>query len=266
MAEPVFGLTFEKVSDIVRPVVEDHGWGDITRCAEQPFYGMYKIRIRPGASQPLHLRMLGGGVYFVENGDVVVRTVNVDGVRSASRVLSGGVLDAPAGMVHALCSRGGASVFLFTDRPASDLVLVETQPQADTDLEAALNAPGEKVGATTFDAREKYWGRIESIVSGDFAGKRIELRNGGQSSLEFHVNKTESYYIQAGRVKVGLRIGRGENKSVVLEQGDRFDIPPGLMHMRIGLEDSIIMEVSTPDSDGDSYLVEDGKTYEHIEQ
>jgi hypothetical protein len=38
------------------------------------------------------------------------------------------------------------------------------------------------------------------------------------------------------------------------------------MHMRIGLEDSILMEVSTPDSDGDSYLVEDGRVYEHVEQ
>jgi len=36
--------------------------------------------------------------------------------------------------------------------------------------------------------------------------------------------------------------------------------------MRIGLEDSILMEVSTPDSDGDSYLVEDGRAYEHVER
>ena len=106
----------------------------------------------------------------------------------------------------------------------------------------------------------------ESIVSREFVGKRIELRRAGQSSLEFHVEKAESYYVHSGRVKVGLRIGRGENKSLVLNKGDRFDIPQGLMHMRIGLEDSILIEASPPDSDGDSYLVEDGRTYEHVER
>ena len=129
-----------------------------------------------------------------------------------------------------------------------------------------MSAPVEVVNGTTFDVREKYWGRIESIVSREFVGKRIELRRAGQSSLEFHVEKAESYYVHSGRVKVGLRIGRGENKSLVLNEGDRFDIPQGLMHMRIGLEDSILMEASTPDSDGDSYLVEDGRTYEHVER
>jgi len=37
------------------------------------------------------------------------------------------------------------------------------------------------------------------------------------------------------------------------------------MHLRIGLEDSVILEVSTRDSDSDSYLVEDGQTYRHID-
>jgi hypothetical protein len=35
--------------------------------------------------------------------------------------------------------------------------------------------------------------------------------------------------------------------------------------MRIALEDTCIIEVSTADSDGDSHLVEDGQTYKHVE-
>jgi len=38
------------------------------------------------------------------------------------------------------------------------------------------------------------------------------------------------------------------------------------MHMRIALEDTVIIEFSTLDDDGDSHIVEDGKTYKHIEE
>ena len=37
------------------------------------------------------------------------------------------------------------------------------------------------------------------------------------------------------------------------------------MHMRIALEDTVIIEVSTKDSDSDSHLVEDGKKYKFKE-
>ena len=106
---------------------------------------------------------------------------------------------------------------------------------------------------------------IESIVSDVFAGKRMVLQQQGQSSLEFHCHKTESYYLQSGKLKVGLRVGRGENTSVILLPGQTFTIMPGLMHMRIALEESVLLEISTADSDQDSHLVEDGKTYQHKE-
>jgi mannose-6-phosphate isomerase-like protein (cupin superfamily) len=117
----------------------------------------------------------------------------------------------------------------------------------------------------TTDRREKYWGQIETVASREFVVKRIAINPGGQSSLEFHVRKSETYYVHSGSVRVGLRIGRGENRSVDLQKGDCFHVCPGLMHMRIGLEPSVIIEVSTPDSDADSFLVEDGRTYRHVE-
>lgn len=121
------------------------------------------------------------------------------------------------------------------------------------------------IGEATSDVREKYWGRIETIMSEDVAAKRILVRKGGQSSLEFHVDKRESYYIHSGLLKLGLRIGRAENHSIVMSPGDSFDVRPGLMHMRMALEDTVIVEVSTKDSDMDSFLVEDGQTYRHID-
>ena len=37
------------------------------------------------------------------------------------------------------------------------------------------------------------------------------------------------------------------------------------MHMKIGIEDSTIIEISTEDSDSDSHILEDGKKYVHKE-
>jgi hypothetical protein len=51
----------------------------------------------------------------------------------------------------------------------------------------------------------------------------------------------------------------------VLEQGEVFRIPVGFMHMRMALEDTVIIEFSTLDDDGDSHIVEDGKPYKHID-
>ena len=64
---------------------------------------------------------------------------------------------------------------------------------------------------------------------------------------------------------MGLRIGRGKNTSVTLNEGDIFHIQPGLMHMRIALLDTVIIEASTADDDADSHIVEDGKTYKFVE-
>ena len=91
------------------------------------------------------------------------------------------------------------------------------------------------------------------------------MKKGTQGSMEFHTKKIESYYIDTGKLKLGLRIGRGQNKSLILNQGDVFHIQPGLMHMRMALEDTVIIEVSTKDDDGDSHLVFDGKTYKFEE-
>ena len=109
---------------------------------------------------------------------------------------------------------------------------------------------------------EKYWGYITSVYADDnFTLKKVFMKKDTQSSMEYHINKDEYYYIFSGKLKVGMRIGRAKNKSVILEEGDVLHIPPGLMHMRIALEDTIVIEWSNKDDDQDSNIVEDGKTY-----
>ena len=112
------------------------------------------------------------------------------------------------------------------------------------------------------ETRDKYWGYITTVfTSEDFALKEVFMKAGTQSSMEYHVRKDEYYYIQSGKLKVGMRIGRAQNKSLVLEKGDVFHIPPGLMHMRMALEDTVVIEWSNKDDDEDSNIVEDGMTY-----
>ena len=113
---------------------------------------------------------------------------------------------------------------------------------------------------------EKYWGHMTTIFEDNVHSvKRIFMKAGSQSSMEFHVKKKEMYYIESGQLKVGVRIGRAQNKSVLLEKGDVFHIEPGLMHMRIAPVDCVIIEVSTKDDDRDSHIVEDGLKYVHKE-
>jgi mannose-6-phosphate isomerase-like protein (cupin superfamily) len=113
---------------------------------------------------------------------------------------------------------------------------------------------------------EKYWGKITTIESNDkFVLKHIFMKSGTQSSMEYHVEKEEWYYVLSGKLKVGMRIGRAKNKSVILSEGDIIHIPKGLMHMRIALEDTVIVEWSNVDNDLDSNIVEDGMIYEYKE-
>ena len=118
---------------------------------------------------------------------------------------------------------------------------------------------GYKVGAPD-DYRDKYWGSIQTMVNALYTGKRLFFGKGQHSSLHFHCNKLETYYIHSGELLVRLRAGRGEDRSFVLKKGDTLLIPPGVMHQDGGLEDTVIIEVSTHDVDSDSFIVEDGAT------
>ena len=113
---------------------------------------------------------------------------------------------------------------------------------------------------------DKYWGNMKTLFENEqYSVKRIFMKKNTQSSMEYHIKKEESYYIEKGKLRVGTRIARAKNTSFVLNEGDIFHIPVGFMHMRIALEDTVIIEFSTLDDDGDSYIVEDGKTYKHID-
>lgn len=261
-----YGLTLDQVRQIHQPQPLSFPWGSVTSLTELPQFSMYRVDFLPGVPQPLHL-LTSGFQAFVESGEILERSLDPDGRPQAGIVRTGEVLPVPALLPHAAFSPGGAVVYLFGRRTPDGLrsVQIETAEAAQAACQTLHPAELPHMGRPTTDVREKYWGRIETILSEEVAAKRIFVRKGGQSSLEYHVEKTESYYIHSGLLKVGLRIGRAENRSIVMMAGQSYDVRPGVMHMRMGLEDTVILEVSTRDSDSDSYLVEDGQTYRHID-
>lgn len=263
-----YGLTFEQIAKVNKPQGLVEPWGQAMSCTGRNEFSFYRIEVKAGQAMPSCYMTNTRAVYFVEEGEVIAKQRNERGEPQHLKLAVGSVYDVAQGAVHGFYALKNTVLYAFSNKVGdSNFRFAETYKEAQSYFgqEPARWSDVPMCAGKTTDFRDKYWGSIESIVSDDFAGKKIFLKKGGQSSLEFHCQKTESYYVHSGKVKVGLRIGRGENKSLVLNAGESFDIIPGLMHMRIALEDSVIIEISTRDSDSDSYLVEDGKTYKHVE-
>jgi len=262
-----YGLTFDNVRTINRPTPERLPWGTITPCTNVPQYSLYRLELTPGAAQPLHLHTCRASRVFVETGAVVLRRLDPDANEIVGTVRAGQIVSLRDLEAHAFSSAGGAVLYMFGPRSEGPCRLVPVQSHhAAAEAMARFNGSRlPNVGASTTDVRQKYWGRIETILDGDVAGKRIFVNKGCQSSLEFHVEKHETYFIHSGLLRLGLRVGRAENRSIVLGAGDSYDVRPGVMHMRMALEDTVIIEVSTRDQDADSFIVEDGQSYTHID-
>ena len=95
----------------------------------------------------------------------------------------------------------------------------------------------------------KPWG--EEIIFAHterYAGKVLKIRRGEALSLQYHVHKDESLYVQEGRVRLLLETdGRREER--VLGPGEAVHLPPGTRHRLEALEESTLFEVSTPELD-----------------
>ena len=81
-------------------------------------------------------------------------------------------------------------------------------------------------------------------------GKILFVSNGQSLSLQYHERKDESWYIQSGRARLELgSTGDAVLNEVVIAAGEAFHYPPGTLHRVTALEDTTILEVSTPHLD-----------------
>ena len=107
--------------------------------------------------------------------------------------------------------------------------------------------------AWSVDARkvEKPWGHeLIWALTDTYCGKVLFVRAGHALSLQFHREKDESWLIQAGRVKLELgEVGETVLKAEIVGPGAAFHYKPGTVHRVTALEDTTILEVSTPQLD-----------------
>jgi mannose-6-phosphate isomerase-like protein (cupin superfamily) len=105
----------------------------------------------------------------------------------------------------------------------------------------------------SFDSRrvEKPWGwELIWAHTDAYVGKILFVKAGESLSLQFHVVKDESWYVQSGRARLEL----GEPGAAVLNEsvitgGESFHFTPGTVHRVTALEDTTVIEVSTPHLD-----------------
>ena len=98
---------------------------------------------------------------------------------------------------------------------------------------------------------EKPWGwELIWAVADAYVGKVLFVRAGESLSLQFHREKDESWYIESGRARLELGdAGQEALDEEIVAAGACFRYRPGTVHRVTALEDTTILEVSTPHLD-----------------
>lgn len=91
----------------------------------------------------------------------------------------------------------------------------------------------------------KPWGReVWFAVEDRYAGKILEVTAGHALSLQKHERKTETLYLQSGRL-----VFHFNGTDVEMAPGQCITVRPGDVHRMEALEDAVLLEVSTPELD-----------------
>ncbi len=108
----------------------------------------------------------------------------------------------------------------------------------------------DRLGDWEFEPRkvEKPWGsELIWAETEDYVGKVLFVRAGESLSLQFHRQKDESWLVQQGRAKLELgSAGDPVLSEAVIAAGACFRFRPGTVHRVTAIEDTTILEVSTP--------------------
>ena len=116
--------------------------------------------------------------------------------------------------------------------------------------ELSPNVSGLDRFATDVRRVEKPWGyEIIYGLTDRYCGKVLFVRKGEQLSLQFHRKKDEVIYVHEGRIELEIGDPGRTTETEVVGPGKAFRIRPGAVHRCRALEDSTILEVSSPEID-----------------
>jgi mannose-6-phosphate isomerase-like protein (cupin superfamily) len=97
---------------------------------------------------------------------------------------------------------------------------------------------------------EKPWGfELLWAHTPQYAGKLIFLKKGHRLSLQYHQKKDETLYLYEGKALFEVEGSDGPPVKSVAEPGYTVRIRPLTRHRVAALEDTILLEVSTPELD-----------------
>ena len=97
---------------------------------------------------------------------------------------------------------------------------------------------------------EKPWGWELHWTPADlpYMGKVLHLKANARLSLQAHEAKRESWLLLSGRVKAVWQDDSGALIETELQPGQGYTIAAGQKHRLIGITDSEVIEVSTPET------------------
>jgi mannose-6-phosphate isomerase len=97
---------------------------------------------------------------------------------------------------------------------------------------------------------DKPWGHeIVFALTERYCGKLLFVRKGEELSLQFHREKDEVIYVHEGRIELEIGAPGDQLDAEVVGPGRAFRLPPGTVHRWRALEDSVVLEASTPELD-----------------
>ncbi|HEX2111484.1 MAG TPA: cupin domain-containing protein [Gaiellaceae bacterium] len=97
---------------------------------------------------------------------------------------------------------------------------------------------------------DKPWGyEIVYALTDRYCGKVLFIRAGEELSLQFHRRKDEVIYVHEGRIELEIGDPGGPVDREVVGPGRAFRLAPGVVHRWHALEDTVVLETSTPELD-----------------
>lgn len=97
---------------------------------------------------------------------------------------------------------------------------------------------------------EKPWGHeIWWAHTDRYAGKILVVEAGHALSLQFHHEKDESSYLLSGRLRLTRGATANQLEELEIGPGQAWRTEAGTVHTIEALEDSVVVEVSTPHLD-----------------
>jgi mannose-6-phosphate isomerase-like protein (cupin superfamily) len=95
---------------------------------------------------------------------------------------------------------------------------------------------------------DKPWGyEIIWAHSERYVGKILFVKAGERLSLQYHEEKDETVYVLSGKMLFEVGPKDGEREDIVMKKGQSYHITPNTVHRMIAIEDTEILEASTPE-------------------